>query len=235
MPLRVQVTALRLDSRCRHRPGPHPTLMAKKCGIYHPLENNSHESQRQRKQSGGRSGPRLHPSVAMSPRRAGYRPPEQDRNFHSDPVQAAYSQHGGGTWRPWDAVEGPNGHPIVYVAAGSHANYFQAGDKFHIFWPLAWDVAQGDGDTWNPAVKLLPEPAEASGTEFDWLNFKGQWGEYTGATLCTGQNGYRDGPDNPTVQNSRNNPFGWADQCDGCQDDTGDGTDVQLTAKSPVD
>ncbi|MBK5225378.1 MAG: hypothetical protein JJD96_02230 [Thermoleophilia bacterium] len=158
-----------------------------------------------------------------------------DLNENSDPVQAAYSHHGGGTWRPWDAVEGPNGHPIVYVAAGSHANYFQAGDKFHIFWPLAWDVAQGDGDTWNPAVKLLPEPAEASGTEFDWLNFKGQWGEYTGATLCTGQNGYRDGPDNPTVQNSWNNPFGWADQCDGCQDDTGDGTDVQLTAKSPVD
>lgn len=37
------------------------------------------------------------------------------------------------------------------------------------------------------------------------------------------------------MQNSWNNPFGWADQCDGCQDDTGDGTDVQLTAKSLVD
>ena len=46
------------------------------------------------------------------------------------PVEAAYSQHCGGQRLSWDKVEkSPAGstHPVVYVALGSHADYFAPG------------------------------------------------------------------------------------------------------------
>jgi len=47
------------------------------------------------------------------------------------PVEAAYSQHCTGERMPWAKVEksSPEGtHAVVYVALGSHANYFAPGD-----------------------------------------------------------------------------------------------------------
>jgi hypothetical protein len=44
------------------------------------------------------------------------------------PLFAAYSSHCGGSWRPWAQVPVVAAtHPKVYVALGSHANYFRAG------------------------------------------------------------------------------------------------------------
>jgi hypothetical protein len=51
-----------------------------------------------------------------------------DRNER--PLEAAYSQHCTGERMPWANVEkSPTGstHPVVYVALGSHANYFAPG------------------------------------------------------------------------------------------------------------
>jgi hypothetical protein len=52
-----------------------------------------------------------------------------------EPVAAAYSNHLGCLWRPWHKVRklrDENGretnHPLVYVARGSHANYFEPKD-----------------------------------------------------------------------------------------------------------
>ena len=46
------------------------------------------------------------------------------------PVFAAYSQHCSGAWRTWASVSKVGTHPRVWVALGSHANYFQrGGDK----------------------------------------------------------------------------------------------------------
>jgi hypothetical protein len=44
------------------------------------------------------------------------------------PVSAGYSQHCLGERRAWDDVPRSDTHPVVYVAAGSHANYFSAGE-----------------------------------------------------------------------------------------------------------
>jgi hypothetical protein len=42
-------------------------------------------------------------------------------------VAAAYSAHYGGHWRQWRDVECRDGtHPVVYVARGSHAQYFES-------------------------------------------------------------------------------------------------------------
>lgn len=44
------------------------------------------------------------------------------------PVDAFYSAHAGGRVLLWKRIEHPDGeHPVVYVALGSHANYFRPG------------------------------------------------------------------------------------------------------------
>src|SRR5439155_2463620 len=40
------------------------------------------------------------------------------------PLRACYSGHESGFQRPWERVQKKDGHPIVYVARGSHAAYF---------------------------------------------------------------------------------------------------------------
>ncbi len=152
------------------------------------------------------------------------------------PWRADYSHHGGGSWRLWDQVEhsGPAGlQPVAYVAVGSHANYFRPGDRHYIKWPVAWDVATGDGETVSPEVTLLPPQEKAEGA-FAWLGYEGRWGEYTGARVgvgFAGAAGFRDGADNPPVQGYWRDPFSWpGDDCDGCDDAAGGGTDLELTA-----
>jgi hypothetical protein len=48
-----------------------------------------------------------------------------DKDQH--PKRVLYSSHATGFTRPWDQIEHAGDHPIVYVARGSHANYFHAG------------------------------------------------------------------------------------------------------------
>jgi hypothetical protein len=48
---------------------------------------------------------------------------DEDKN----PIDAFYSEHNGGTVRPWAAVEKEGLHPVDYPALGSHANYFGPG------------------------------------------------------------------------------------------------------------
>ena len=45
----------------------------------------------------------------------------------TNPIAVAASTHEGGEVRHWMHVEQQDGHPVLYVAAGSHAFYFQAG------------------------------------------------------------------------------------------------------------
>jgi hypothetical protein len=91
------------------------------------------------------------------------------------PVKALYSQHGAGENAEWGDVEKVDAHPVVYVAQGSHANYFRP-YQGRIF--IENDVVGGDGRTIMPVdlnVVLLGEegshPADQS-----WLDFEGRWG-----------------------------------------------------------
>lgn len=43
------------------------------------------------------------------------------------PIEALYSSHASGQKRPWSKLETVGDHPVVYVALGSHANYFRSG------------------------------------------------------------------------------------------------------------
>ena len=102
------------------------------------------------------------------------------------PVMAAYSQHQFGQKMAWADMQAKSlltdgTHPIVYVARGSHANYFVPGQ----FWS-GLDFDTTGITTWRVIepeqldVVLLSESA----TEVtEWLDFQGYWGEYLGFSI----------------------------------------------------
>ncbi len=103
------------------------------------------------------------------------------------PILAAYSQHQAGQRMLWSDMESRGlvveTHPVVYVAQGSHANYFIPGN----FWS-GLDFDDTGLSSWqviNPEqldVVMLDEiEADSAGTE--WLQFRGYWGEYLGFSI----------------------------------------------------
>ena len=175
-----------------------------------------------------------------------------DLDGNLEPYRADISQHGGGRWRNWTGPgsaerTGDNStHPVVYVAQGSHANYFKAGDYSNFI--KSWDAAHGDGvilngtndpSAPNTDAEVVPEPADAGNSQFEWLQFPGQWGEFTGANVGIWPalfGGERDGADNPPVQGYWKYGFSWPNEtCDGCEDQSAQGTDTEVTALSSVD
>jgi len=111
------------------------------------------------------------------------------------PVFVGYSQHCLGQRRAWSQTQRfGDTHPVVFVALGSHANYFAAGlhqfnlacvppqvlallGSFHL--PPPADVVSGGG------VSTGPNAAEGAVTTIHrldedhpaWLSFPGTWGE----------------------------------------------------------
>jgi len=138
-----------------------------------------------------------------------------------EPAAAAYSQHHGGSWRLWDEIEGTDigDHPIVYVAKGSHASYFKPGDKTWGIWDNVDDIQAGQ---WAPLhdIRVLPDEGASSGTGFEWLTYKGLWGERTDVLkACTAYLVKMDGPSTPTAQAEKwQTPLSWAESlnCDMC-------------------
>jgi Vacuolar protein sorting-associated protein 62 len=82
------------------------------------------------------------------------------------PVLMTASQHRGGERREFWRCELAGKRPVVYVALGSHANYFTPGERGE-------DVADGRGRTLS-RIKWR---------EFDddWATWPGMWGNSTGA------------------------------------------------------
>ena len=91
------------------------------------------------------------------------------------PQHALYSQHGAGENAAWNDVEKSDTHPVVYVAQGSHANYFR---PYQGKIGVENDVVQNSGPTINPAnLKLVLLGEKGSHTsDQSWLDFPGRWG-----------------------------------------------------------
>jgi hypothetical protein len=84
------------------------------------------------------------------------------------PQLAVYTQHKTAEARPWSAVPRTNTHPHVFVARGSHANYFAKGSHFTGTW---FDQADGKGPTVDPTLEIVGDREPA------WLLWPGQWGD----------------------------------------------------------
>ncbi len=98
------------------------------------------------------------------------------------PVLVALSKHCDGTRRPWARAPRRGQRPLVYVALGSHANYFGAGTYSHN--PACWPRELRDlvralklvdhtaaGRTVRP--RLIPIGSRRP----EWMRYAGAWGE----------------------------------------------------------
>jgi len=85
-----------------------------------------------------------------------------------NPERLLCSQHFAGQNAAWGDVEKADNHPVVYVAQGSHANYFRS---FQGKIGLENDALGSDGITvtFNESNLIM---LESQG----WLNFAGRWG-----------------------------------------------------------
>ena len=92
-----------------------------------------------------------------------------------DSDAVAYYQHLWKGERPWDEIEKEGTHPKVYIAEGSHANYFESG-------LIEWDFPEGlikifdrvDDET-SGYVPDLSEIEVKTLENQPWLEFKGEW------------------------------------------------------------
>lgn len=106
-----------------------------------------------------------------------------------NPTQALYSQHLAGETAAWSDVETSSGHPVVYVALGSHANYFRS---YQGRIGIENDVVNDGGVTITPdqlqLVMLQDQPNWPA--DQGWLSFPGRWGYVgTDVQIATGMAG----------------------------------------------
>jgi len=94
-----------------------------------------------------------------------------------EPVSAAYSQHFSGQKAAWSKVLLRKGHPVVYVARGSHANYFRA-------YQGVLGVQNDEVSALGPALEsdeyqlVILGEMESHAADQGWLAFSGRWGEW---------------------------------------------------------
>jgi hypothetical protein len=87
------------------------------------------------------------------------------------PEQAVFSQHRMAESRPWPTVRKATdapATPLVYVARGSHANYFTPGAHWTGVW---FDQADGKGPRIAPTLEVLGDSEPA------WVLWPGVWGD----------------------------------------------------------
>ena len=98
------------------------------------------------------------------------------------PLLVGLSKHCAGTRRDWPDVSRRGSRPIVYVALGSHANYFGVGTHRHS--PSCWPPELRDivrslklVDHTGAGRKLRPRLVPVTSTRPSWMRFAGLWGE----------------------------------------------------------
>ncbi|HEC76026.1 MAG TPA: DUF946 domain-containing protein [Thermoplasmatales archaeon] len=101
---------------------------------------------------------------------------------NNTPLKAFYSQHIGGQKAEWKDVEKNGEHPKVYVARGSHANYFR---YYQGKLGLASDYVGKNGKILRPKdyeLVILGEKGEGNHVEEqNWMDFAGRWGDFGSA------------------------------------------------------
>lgn len=93
-------------------------------------------------------------------------------------ISAQYSQHHGGQSAVWAEVEKTGDHPHVYVAQGSHANYFRS---YQGRVGLESDIVAADGAVITDADYGTVENFGELGSQLggkNWLDYQGRFGNW---------------------------------------------------------
>jgi hypothetical protein len=124
------------------------------------------------------------------------------------PTSVGYSQHEGAERADWgdDKLELVDGtHPVVYPAAGSHANFFEealfVGSSAEQ--GVGCDNTTGPTYTVRPAVITIPSDTDKARDTFPWIEFEGRWGEL--------QRAFFNGPTGPNLKTQWTQPIQWSE------------------------
>jgi len=127
--------------------------------------------------------------------------------LQSKPTEVGYSSHEGAEKATWgdeklEIVDGT--HPVVYPAAGSHANKFTAA----LYLGSSAEAGVGCDNTVGPHKEVLPvvktiqsDPVAAE-QAFPWIAFEGRWGELEKA--------FFNGPTGPNMKDQWTHPIEWS-------------------------
>ena len=128
--------------------------------------------------------------------------------LNQKPVEVGYSQHEGAERASWgegklEVVDGT--HPVVNVAAGSHANFF--GQALYLgssaSQGVGCDDTRGPSDDLRPVVETIPSGSSAARAAFPWIGFQGRWGEL--------QRAFFNGPTGPNLKEQWTEPITWSE------------------------
>ena len=134
--------------------------------------------------------------------------PDAAAALQAEPTRVGYSSHEGAESADWgddklDVVDGT--HPVVYPAAGSHANKYTAalylGSSADA--GVGCDDTRGPHDEVRPVVKTIPSDPAAAAKAFRWIAFEGRWGEL--------QPAFFNGPTGPNLKTQWTEPITWSD------------------------
>jgi hypothetical protein len=125
-----------------------------------------------------------------------------------EPVSVGYSQHEGAEAADWgdeklELVDGRR--PVVYPAAGSHANFFDPA----LYVGSSGEQGVGCDDTRGPHLELEPKvitiPSEtaAASAALPWITYEGRWGEL--------QDAFFNGPTGPNLKRQWIEPVAWSE------------------------
>ena len=124
-----------------------------------------------------------------------------------EPVKVGYSSHEGAEAADWgeDKLEVVDEtHPVVYPAAGSHANKYAAalyiGSSAEA--GVGCDDTRGPHDELRPTVMTIPSDPAAARRQFPWIAFEGRWGEL--------QPAFFNGPTGPNLKQQWTEPIDWS-------------------------
>jgi hypothetical protein len=126
-----------------------------------------------------------------------------------EPVSVGYSSHEGAERADWgaDKLELVDGaRPVVYPAAGSHANKFTEA----LYLGSSAEAGVGCDDTRGPhrevrpVVKTIPSDAAAARDAYPWIAFEGRWGELRPA--------FFNGPTGPNLKRQWREPIAWSEE-----------------------
>ncbi len=131
-----------------------------------------------------------------------------EQALRKSPLEVGYSQHEGAEKAAWgddklDVVDGT--HPVVYPAAGSHANFFDPALFIgrSASEGVGCDDATGPSTELRPVVRTIPADETSARKAFPWIAFEGRWGER--------QRAFLNGPTGPNLKTQWTKPITWSE------------------------
>ena len=108
--------------------------------------------------------------------------PTVEQALAEGPTRVGLSQHSTGEVAAWTdpLVEKQGDHPVVYVARGSHANYFEPGlylGRGEAGRGFGCDDASKSGRRVPLEARLLPNRVSGPNDPYAWIAYKGFWGD----------------------------------------------------------